>query len=224
VKTGQVLARAIRPLPEPTSAASSAASAKPSVSTIMLKAPAAGVVTQSTASVGAVPSPVGGPLFRIMIDNEIELETDVPSMQVPKLKSQQTARIKLESGTELIGHVRLVPAQIDRTTQLGRARLSVAQDPALRIGAFAEATIDASQSCGVSVPRDAILHKTEGTSVQVVRNRIVEMRRVRVGLSSDASFEIDDGLKEGDIVVANAGNMLHDGDLVQTDLVNETDN
>jgi multidrug resistance efflux pump len=70
VKTGQVLARAIRPLPEPTSAASSAASAKPSVSTIMLKAPAAGVVTQSTASVGAVPSPVGGPLFRIMIDNE----------------------------------------------------------------------------------------------------------------------------------------------------------
>jgi RND family efflux transporter MFP subunit len=171
-----------------------------------------------------VPSPRGEPLFRIMIDNEIELEADVPSIHVPKLKSAETARIKLEDGTELIGQVRRVPAQIDRTTQLGRARLTVAQDPSLRVGMFARATIDASQSCGVAVPRDAILRQTEGTSVQVVRNRTVETRRVRVGLSSDTSFEISDGLKEGDIVVANAGTSLHDGDQVQTIFVDESDN
>jgi multidrug efflux pump subunit AcrA (membrane-fusion protein) len=224
VTAGQVLARATRPSPEGASAAGPSTSAKPAFNTITLKAPAAGIVTQSTASVGA-PSPSGGPLFRIMIDNEIELEADVPSIHVPKLKSQETARIKLEDGTELIGQVRLVPAQIDRATQLGRARLSLAQDPSLRIGMFTQATIDASQSCGVAVPRDAILHQTEGTSVQVVRNWIVETRRVRVGLSSDTRFEISEGLKEGDIVVANAGTSLHDGDLVQqTILVDEPDN
>jgi hypothetical protein len=50
------------------------------------------------------------------------------------------------------------------------------------------------------------------------------MRRVHVGLSSETSFEIDDGIKEGDIVVANAGTSLHDGDLVQADFVDETEN
>jgi len=89
---------------------------------------------------------------------------------------------------------------------------------------FTRATIDASQSCGVAVPGDAILHQTGGTSVQVVRNRIVETRRVRVGLSSDTRFEISEGLKEGDIVVASAGASLHDGDLVQPIFVDETDN
>jgi multidrug efflux pump subunit AcrA (membrane-fusion protein) len=224
VKVGQVLARGTRQFQEGPSAVGTPSSAKPASNTITLKAPAAGLVTHSAASAGAVPSPRGEPLFRIMIDNEIELEADVPSIHVPKLKSQETARIKLEDGTELIGQVRLVPAQIDRTTQLGRARLSVAQDPSLRIGMFTQATIDASQSCGVAVPRDAILHQTEGTSVQVVRNRVVETRRVRVGLSSDSSFEISEGLKEGDIVVANAGTSLHDGDQVQTIFADESDN
>jgi multidrug efflux pump subunit AcrA (membrane-fusion protein) len=223
VKDGQVLARATRQSEGP-SPAGTPASAKATSNTIALKAPAAGLVTQSTASVGAVASPRGDPLFRIMIDNEIELEADVPSIHVPKLKSGETARIKLEDGTELIGRVRLVPAQIDRTTQLGRARLSVAQDPSLRVGMFTRATIDASESCGVAVPRDAILRQTEGTSVQVVRNRTVETRRVRVGLSSDTSVEISEGLKEGDIVVANAGTSLHDGDQVQPIFAEEPDN
>ncbi|MGH6848517.1 MAG: efflux RND transporter periplasmic adaptor subunit [Methylocella sp.] len=224
VKAEQVLARGTRRSPEGPSAAGTPASARPTTNTITLKAPAAGLVTQSTASVGAVPSPRGEPLFRIMIDNEIELEAGVPSIHVPKLKPGETARINLEDGSELIGQVRLVSAQIDRTTQLGRARLSVAQDPSLRVGMFTRATIDASQSCGVAVPRDAIFHQTEGTSVQVVRNRTVETRPVRVGLSSDSSVEISDGLKVGDIVVANAGTSLHDGDQVQAIFADEPDN
>lgn len=221
VKAGQILARGTRLVPGPSAAGTSA---KLASNTIALKAPAAGLVTQSAATVGAVLSPRGEPLFRIMVNNEIELEADVPSIHVPKLKPEETARIKLEDGTELIGQVRLVPAQIDRTTQLGRARLSVAQAPSLRIGMFTEATIDASQSCGVAVPREAILNQTEGTSVQVVRGHLVETRRVRVGLSSDTSFEISEGLNEDDIVVANAGTSLHDGDQVQTILVEESDN
>jgi multidrug efflux pump subunit AcrA (membrane-fusion protein) len=223
VTMGQALARVVRTAMQNGTAANQPASAKPST-TITVRSPAPGVVIQSTASVGAGLSPATGPLFRIMIDNEIELEVDLPGTQVPKLKPQQIARIKLQNGSELIGHVRLVPAQIDLVSQLGRARLSVAQDPSLRVGMFAEATIDASQSCGIAVPRAAILHTTDGTSVQVVRNGIVEMRRVRVGLSSDSNFEIDDGLNEGDIVVANAGTSLHDGDHVQISFEDKLDN
>jgi len=143
---------------------------------------------------------------------------------VPMLASGQTARTMLEDGTALIGEVRLVPAQIDRTTQLGQARVSVPQDPALRVGEFARATIDASQSYGVSVPRDAISYQTGGTSVQIVRDGTVVTRPVRVGLSSDMSVEVRQGLNEGDIVVADSRTSLHDGDRVQPELAEEVDN
>jgi multidrug efflux pump subunit AcrA (membrane-fusion protein) len=101
-------------------------------------------------------------------------------------------------------------------------RISVERDPALRVGEFARATINASRSCGVSVPKSAVLYRTEGTSVQVVRDdNVVETRRVRVGLFSDTAVEIREGVKEGELVVANAGTSLHDGDKVKPTLQDE---
>jgi multidrug efflux pump subunit AcrA (membrane-fusion protein) len=80
---------------------------------------------------------------------------------------------------------------------------------------FARATIDARRSCGVAIPRNAVDYAIEGTSVQLVRNNTVQTRRVSVGLLSDDSVEIREGLNEGDIVVANAGTSLHDGDRIR---------
>jgi multidrug efflux pump subunit AcrA (membrane-fusion protein) len=224
VKLGQILARATRQSLEGLPGGGVPSPSRPTTPDITLKAPAGGLVIQSTARIGATPSPRGEPLFRIMIDNEIELEVLVPSIHVPKLKSGQEARIRLEDGVELNGRVRRIPAEIDRATQLGSARLSVAQDPSLGIGTFARATIDASQSCGVAVPRDAVFFQTERTSVQVVRDRKVETQQVRLGLSSDRKFEISAGLSEGDVVVANAGTSLHDGDVVHAVLADELGN
>ena len=87
---------------------------------------------------------------------------------------------------------------------------------------FADATIDASESCGVAVPRDAVLRSSEGTSVQLVRNGIVETRRVQLGLSSVDSDEIKSGIEKGDIIVAHAGSSLHDGDVVQVNLSDDS--
>jgi multidrug efflux pump subunit AcrA (membrane-fusion protein) len=189
--------------------------------TASLRAPAAGTVTRATAVLGATASPRAEPLFRIAIDSEIELEAEVPSIHVPKLAPGQTARIEVEDGRELSGSVRLVPAEINPMSQLGRVRVSIERDPSLRLGSFARATIDASRSCGVSVPKAAVQFRTEGTSVQVVRNRVVETRRVRVGLHSELNVEIREGVREGETIVANAGTSLRDGDQVQPKFVDE---
>jgi multidrug efflux pump subunit AcrA (membrane-fusion protein) len=165
--------------------------------------------------VGATASPLSSePLFRIAVDNEIELEAEVPSIHVPALASGQTARVDIGGSHELAGRVRLVPAAIDQRTQLGRARLSLERDPSVRIGMFARATIDADRSCSISVPRSSVRYRTEGASVQVARNDVIETRLVQVGLHSDTDTEIRDGLREGDMIVANAGSSLRDGDKV----------
>jgi multidrug efflux pump subunit AcrA (membrane-fusion protein) len=44
---------------------------------------------------------------------------------------------------------------------------------------------------------------------------IVQTRKVQIGFHSDNDIEIRNGLREGDIVVANAGSSLRDGDRVK---------
>ena len=214
VTSGQTLVRLARQAaegPDP--------SADRRPTTMNLTAPVAGVVTRSAAVMGATASAMQiEPLFRIAVDNEIELEAEVPSVHVPILAAGQTARVELENSRELSGlsgRVRLAPGVVDMKTQLGRARISLERDSRLRLGMFARSTIEASRSRGISVPRSAVLYRTEGPRVQIVRGNIIETRSVQVGYHSDTDSEIREGLREGDMVVVNAGSSLRDGDKVE---------
>jgi multidrug efflux pump subunit AcrA (membrane-fusion protein) len=186
---------------------------------LSLRAPAAGLITQVNTLAGAPASPQGGPMFRIAINNEIELDAEVPGIHVLKLNPGATTRISREGAPDLAGRVRLVSPEINRGTQLGHVRISLANDPSLKIGMFARASIDARRSCGIAVPRAALDHLT----VQVVKDNVVETRKVKVGLVSDTSTEILEGLEVGEIVVADAGTSLHDGDRITTVLADELD-
>jgi len=186
---------------------------------ISLRAPAAGLVTELRTAVGVPASPQAGPMFRIAINNEIELDAEVPAVHLPKLNPGVTARITRDNAPDVIGRVRLVSPQIDRDTQLGHVRIAITNNPTLKVGMFARASIDAKRSCGVAIPHTAIDHLT----VQVIKGNTVETRLVRVGLSSDTSTEILEGLEVGEIVVADAGSSLHDGDQVKTMFADELD-
>src|SRR6266481_808270 len=50
-----------------------------------LRAPAAGLVTEVKTIVGAPASPQSGPMFRISVNNEIELDAEVPAIHVMRL-------------------------------------------------------------------------------------------------------------------------------------------
>src|SRR4051812_43690128 len=158
---------------------------------IVLRAPAAGLVTHVGTSVGAPASPMAGPMFRIAVNNEIELEAEVPGIHMLKLNPGATTRVSRDGVPDLVGRVRLVSPEINRNTQLGHVRISLPSDPSLKVGMFARASIDAKRSCGVAVPRAAIDHLT----VQVVKGNTVETRKVKVGLVSDTSTEILEGLE-----------------------------
>jgi multidrug efflux pump subunit AcrA (membrane-fusion protein) len=186
---------------------------------VSLRAPAAGLVTEVRTIAGAPASPQSGPMFRIAVNNEIELDAEVPAVHMLKLNPGATVRISRDTAPDLVGRVRLVSPQIDRTTQLGHVRIAIPSNPSLKVGMFARANIDAKRSCGVAVPRTAIDHLT----VQVVKGNTVETRRVRTGLVSDTSVEILEGLDVGEIVVADAGSSLHDGDQIKTVFAEDLD-
>jgi multidrug efflux pump subunit AcrA (membrane-fusion protein) len=209
VTADQELAR-LSPPPQP---------GRPNPGTISLRAPAAGLVTEIRTMAGAPASPQAGPMFRISVNNEVELKAEVPAVQMLKLSPGATVRISRDDAPDMVGRVRLVSPEIDRENQLGHVRISLTNNPSLKIGMFARAAIDAKRSCGVAIPRTAIDHLT----VQVVKGDTIETRNVRVGLVSDTSTEILEGLDVGEIVVADAGSSLHDGDRIKIVFADELD-
>src|SRR3954453_1016513 len=186
---------------------------------ISLRAPAPGLLTHVNTVIGAPASPQAGPMFRIAINNEIELDAEVPGIHMLKINPGATTRISRDGTPDLIRRVRLVLPEINRSTQLGHVRISLANNPSLKVGMFARASIDARRSCGIAVPRDAVDHLT----VQVVKGDVVETRKVKFGLVSDTSIEILEGLDVGEIVVADPATSLHDGDRIKITFADDPD-
>ncbi|VIO65319.1 hypothetical protein CI1B_04170 [Bradyrhizobium ivorense] len=182
---------------------------------INVTAPVAGTISASTAVVGAPASAKGEALFSIIAKSEYDLVGLVPTRDIARLKTEQTARIRISGAGDLDGKVRLIAPTVEPNSQLGRVFVGIAGDKRLLVNSSGRAQIKTGQSCGVAVPLTAILYSTAGTVVQVVRGGRVETRRVETGLMSAGQVEIRDGVQDGDIVVARAGALLREGDPVR---------
>jgi len=187
----------------------------PEGGSIQIQAPVAGLVSASTAVVGALASPRGEALFSIIARSEFDLAGVVSTRDIVKLAPNQPAQVKVIGAGEVEGSVRRVATTIEPNSQLGRVLVGITANRRLLVNAGGRAVIKAGQSCGVSVPLTAVLYSPAGTVVQVVRRDRVETRRVETGLTSGGQIEIRDGVSEGDVVVARAGALLREGDPVR---------
>jgi HlyD family secretion protein len=188
----------------------------PDGGSVQVSAPIAGVISASSAVIGATASAKGEPLFSIIARGEYDLVGMVPTRDIAKLQVNQTARIRIIGAGDVDGRVRRLAPTIEPNSQLGQAFIGITTSRRLLVNSSGRAQIKTGQSCGVSVPLTAILYSTAGTVVQVVRRDRVETRRVETGLMSAGQVEIRDGIAEGDIVVARAGALLREGDPVRS--------
>jgi multidrug efflux pump subunit AcrA (membrane-fusion protein) len=200
VKAGQTLARL----------------SLPEGGTANVQAPVAGVISASTATVGALASARGEALFSIISRSEFDLIGLVPTADIGKLAINQPANIRIiGAGGDVQGVVRRVAPTVEPNSQLGQVFIGIAGDRRFPVNAAGRALIKTGQSCGVAVPLTAVLYGSAGTVVQVIKRQRVETKRVEVGLMTGGQVEIREGLAEGDDVVARAGALLREGDLVR---------
>jgi HlyD family secretion protein len=189
----------------------------PEGGTVTVQTPVAGLVSATTAAVGAMASGKGEALFSVIARSEFDLVGLVPTRDIARLAVNQTARIKIIGVGEVDGRVRRLSPTVQPDSQLAQAYIGITTNRRLLVNSSARALITTGQSCGLSVPLTAILYGSAGTVVQVVRRARVETRRVETGLMSGGQVEIREGsqLVEGDIVVARAGALLREGDPVR---------
>jgi HlyD family secretion protein len=180
-----------------------------------LRAPAAGTITQRAARLGAVVGVAGEPLFRLIRNDEIEFEAEIPEPALPQIEPGQDVEVWLPGVSSAIaGSVRLVYPTVDKTSRLGRVAVALARHPAMRAGIFARGDITIGRRQALTVPLSAVLFGKDGAYVQLVTNNVVEIRSVQTGLKRGARIEIVNGLIEGQEVVARAAAFVGPGERI----------
>ncbi len=181
-----------------------------------VKAPYSGKVTARNATIGAIASGAGQPMFVLEKDGALELRAEVTETDILRLAPGQKAAIALPGiDLALSGTVRLVEPSIDATTRLGRARVALDDPGALRAGMFVEATIIIAEREGLSVPVTAI-GSTDGkpSVLRVEQDGLVTAVPVSLGIRNGGQVEILEGLAEGEQVVTKAAAFVRAGEKV----------
>ncbi len=180
-----------------------------------IMAPQDGIISRRLARVGSFGAGAGDAMFRIIANGQIEMEAEVPETRLAKLREGQPVEMDIPGAPTLKGKVRLVSPEVDKASRLGRIRILVDDDASLRIGAFARGTVTLDRSSGLGIPSSAIQYTDTGATVQVVKDGKVDVRPVKLGLTSGARTEVKFGLQDKDIVVTRAGTFLRGGDAVR---------
>lgn len=180
-----------------------------------VKAPYAGRITARNATIGAVATAAGSPMFVIEKDGALELWADVAEADILRLTPGQTAELKgVGTPAGLTGTVRLVEPVIDSLTRLGRARISIAAETGLRAGMFIEADVIVAEHDALAVPVTAVSAMGGEQTVLRARDGVVEQVAVKLGIRESGWVEVTEGLTEGDQVVAKAGAFVRPGDKI----------
>ena len=187
----------------------------PEGGTVTVQAPVNGTISVSNAVIGAMASGKGEALFNIIARNEYDLVGLASTSDLPKLAVGQPASIRVIGIGDVDARVRRIAPTVEPAVQLGPVYLGITVNRKLPVNTSGRALIKTGQSCGVAIPLTAIQYSAAGTVVQVVRRNHIETKSVETGLMSGGSIEIRDGLNEGEDIVARAGSLLREGDLVR---------
>ena len=193
-----------------------------SLNDTVLKAPIAGQVSQRLAQPGERVG-VDARILEIVDLRQIELESNLPSVELPNLKLGQLAQLRVE-GAE--GRVTGRLVRVNPSAQLGtrtfviylRIEQPAGQKLALRQGLFAEGLLNASSTRVLAVPLKSVRTDQVLPFVQLVREGKVHHQTVTLGLRGMADSEemvAVEGLREGDLLIKGATGLLRQGSTVR---------
>ena len=196
---------------------------------VAVTAPVAGVVLKRPLE-SATPLPAGQTLMEIGDATALEIESEVLSTDAVRLRPGLPARVLRWGGEgSLQAHVaRVEPGGFTKVSALGveeqRTRVILDFDTprqqwaALGDAYRVEVQFITEQATGVlQVPASALFRTQDGWAVfKVVAGR-AHRTPIKVGLRSASAAQVTEGLAEGELVIVQPDDRLHDGTRVRTD-------
>ncbi|WP_213981511.1 efflux RND transporter periplasmic adaptor subunit [Sphingomonas sp. dw_22] len=181
-----------------------------------IRAPEAGLVLSRQVEPGQIVSSGSGVLFRMAMNGQMELRTQLAEGDIQKLHVGDGAEVTPVGTSQVFrGQIWQVSPVIDPNTRQGIARIALSYNPALRPGGFASARILAGTLAGVTLPQSAVQSDPQGNYVYILNEKNEAVRRnVTTGEVSEAGVSITSGLSGNERVVQTAGAFLNPGQKV----------
>jgi len=189
-----------------------------------IRAPFDGVVTKRYANTGSMiqagisSQTQAMPVVKLAQNNLLRLVLPVPVTDVAEIHDGQLVDVEVTStGRKLQGKIARYADSVQMATRTMDTEVDVPNpDGSLVPGMYAEVHLHlADRAAALSVPIDAV--DGLGTSVQqayVVRDGIVHLVTVKVGLQTSSRIEILSGLQNGDKVIVGRHTGISDGQKV----------
>ncbi|MFQ6017075.1 MAG: efflux RND transporter periplasmic adaptor subunit [Kiloniellaceae bacterium] len=186
-----------------------------------VRAPYAGVVTERLTEAGAYVQ-TGAPLIRMIGDQTLEIEADVPFQHLSGLQPGIEIQVSLDDGTRHQAVVRALVPKENPLTRTRAVRFVANFGEALKPRLAHDQSVTLQIPIGprrkvLSVHKDAIVKRKGQDIVFVVTGDGAEARSVQLGAAVGSRFEVLNGLSEGDQVVVRGNERLKPGDKIRID-------
>ncbi len=170
-------------------------------------APMDGLITGRKAEVGSTVAP-GAPIFQMVDLDTVWVAAWIDASRIAQLREGQQADIRLRSGRRCRGRVARLGKEADTVTRELEVNVAFDQAPEpLVIGEEAEVTIFTGTQKAPAAPLGAVVQQNDHTGVLVVDQGRLAFRRVTLGVHDDRRTAVLEGLKDGDLVVAQPVNL-----------------
>lgn len=181
-----------------------------------VKAPFDGIITLRNVDVGALVNAGSTLLFRIAQIDTLRTYVNVPQANASQVRPGQSARLTLPNlpGREFVGTVARTASALDPASRTLLVEVHVSNpDSALLPGMYTRVDLISGQSNGpIRIPSDSLVVRGEGTEVAVVREGgTVHLQKIEVGRDFGDRLEVLSGLHEGDVIIANPGDVVREG-------------
>jgi RND family efflux transporter MFP subunit len=183
----------------------------------IVRAPFTGIVTARNTDIGAyIASGSGAQLFRMQQTSPLRVYVSVPQSFAKMVKIGTEGDLNLDEfpGRNFVGHVTNTASAIDPTSRTLLTELEVPNETGeLFPGAYALVRLQVHDNTGtVNIPSNALLFRSEGTTVGVVdADSKVEIRKITISLNLGDTLEISQGLSVTDQVIVNPSDSLGNG-------------
>lgn len=183
-----------------------------------VKAPISGRVTSFPPTIGTMVSQSYS-IAKISDTDELQIKVNVAERFISRIRENQTAIVSFDAypGVEFKARVFEVSPVLDTTSRTMLAKLKVEPaDSRIKAGMYARVKLITDTIEGaVVIPNDAIVYRDGKPYVFTAKSESAEssvnMVSVKEGLSVDNKTEIQEGIKEGDIIIIKGQSLLSDG-------------
>ena len=171
-----------------------------------LRAPFDGIIGLRYLSEGGYTNP-STKIAKLIKTKPLKIEFSIPERYASEIRIGYPIAFVLDGSSRIYNaSVYAVDPKIDINTRTIVLRALYANDnEELRSGRYAGISLELSRiNNAIAIPTEAIIPEMDGERVFVYRNGVAQSEQVSIGLRTESSIQVVDGLKFGDTVLTTA--------------------